>query len=292
VTTRLATVGAVLRDAVARLGAAGIATARQDAEILLAHVLGTSRLALHTVPARVMAGADLGRLEGLLARRARHEPLQYLLGTEEFAGLHLTVGPGVFIPRPETEILVERAVARCPAGPALVVELCTGSGAVACALAVRRPEVLVWAVEREPAAAAWARANVAAHGLAPRVTVVEGSLFGPLAGLGLDGRVDLVVANPPYIARPALADLPAEVRGWEPAAALDGGPDGLAVIGRILDQAPAVARPGAPVLLEIGDDHAAALRGRLAGDPRYGLPRFHRDLRGDERVLEVDVEAA
>jgi release factor glutamine methyltransferase len=292
VTTRVPTVGAVLRDAVARLDAAGIATARQDAELLLARLLDTTRLALHVVPARVMDGATLDRLDALLGRRARQEPLQYLLGAEDFAGLRLAVGPGVFIPRPETELLVEQALARCPAGPATVLDLCTGSGAVACAVAAARPEVQLWAVELDPVAAGWARTNVAGQGLAGHVTILEGDLFGPLAGRGLAGRADLVVANPPYIARPALAALPTEVRDWEPTLALDGGADGLALVGRLLDEAPGFARPGGRVLLEIGHDQAPALRTRLGGDPRYGPPVFHRDLRGYERVLDVGVEGA
>jgi release factor glutamine methyltransferase len=278
-------VSEVLRDAVARLRAAGIATARQDAELVLARVLGTTRLALHLEPARRVAPDALGTLEALLARRAGHEPLQYVLGTEEFAGVRLAVGPGVFVPRPETELLVERAMALCPAGPARVLDLCTGSGAVACALALRRPQCAVWAVELSPEAARWARANVEAAGVAGRVRVVEGDLFEPVPQLA--GAVDLVVANPPYIAGPAVAGLPAEVRDWEPALALDGGPDGLAVIHRILAGAPRLARPGGAVLLEIGHDHAERLRGHLAGDPRYDAPVFHRDLLGYERVLEV-----
>jgi release factor glutamine methyltransferase len=278
-------VGQVLRDAVARLRAAGLATARQDAELLLARVLGTTRLALHLEPARSVAADALVALEPLLARRAGHEPLQYVLGGEEFAGVRLSVGPGVFVPRPETELLVERAVAVCPAGPALVLEPCTGSGAVACALAVRRPECAVWAVELSPAAARWARANVEAVGVAGRVRVVEGDLFAPVAHLA--ERADLVVANPPYIARAALPGLPGEVRDWEPALALDGGPDGLAVIHRILAAAPRLLRRGGAVLLEIGHDHADRLRAHLAADPRYDRPLFHRDLLGYERVLEV-----
>jgi release factor glutamine methyltransferase len=121
--------------------------------------------------------------------------------------------------------------------------------------------------------------------VAGRVHVVEGDLFEPVPQLA--GAVDLVVANPPYIARPAVAGLPQEVRDWEPALALDGGPDGLAVIQRILAGAPRFARPGGAVLLEIGHDHAERLRVHLAGDPRYDAPVFHRDLLGYERVLEV-----
>ena len=284
-----AQVGSLLRDATAQLRRAGIATARQDAELLLARVLATTRLALHLAPGRALDSAALERFAALLARRAGHEPLQYLLGVEEFAGLVLAVGPGVFVPRPETELLVERALAALPHAPALAVDLCTGSGAVACALAVRRPALSVWAVELSAGAAAWARANVERLGLAGRVAVREGDLFEPLAGLDVAGRVDLVVANPPYLAGPTLGDLPSEVRDWEPARALDGGPDGLAVIARILAEAPAVVRPGGRVLLEVGHDHAAPLRARLAADPRYGPPRFHRDFLGYERALEAEV---
>lgn len=284
-----ARVGAMLREAMARLRAAGIATARPDAELLLAHVLDATRLALHLAPDRPLDAGALARFEGLLARRADHEPLQYLLGAEEFRGLRIAVGPGVFIPRPETELLVERALAACPAGPAVAVDLCAGSGVVACALARERPRLAVWAVELSPEAARWARANVERLGFAARVTVLEGDLFVPLAGRGLDRACDLVAANPPYIARPALATLPAEVRNWEPPLALDGGPDGLAVIMRILAEVPAFVRPGGRVLLEVGHDHAAGLRARLAGDARYGAAAFHRDLLGYERALEVEV---
>jgi release factor glutamine methyltransferase len=282
-------VGRVLRAAVARLRAAGIATARQDAELLLARVLATTRLALHLAPARPLDSGALVRFEAVLARRCAQEPVQYLLGVEDFADLRLLVGPGSFIPRPETELLVERAVARCPTRPATLIDLCTGSGAIACAVAVRHSAVTVWAVELDPGAAAWARTNVERLGLAERVHVREGDLFAPLAGLGLGGRADLILANPPYIAGPALPDLPEEVRAWEPALALDGGPDGLAVIARILDGAPAFARGGGAVLIEIGHDHADRLRARLADDRRYGPPTFHRDLLGYERVLELEV---
>jgi len=284
-----ARVGAVLREATRRFREAGIATARQDAELLLARTLGATRLALHLAPERPVEPEALVRLETLLARRAGHEPLQYILGADEFLGLRIAVGPGVFIPRPETELLVERALARCPDTPAVALDLCAGSGVVACALAARRPDLTVWTVELSPEAAGWARANTSRLGLADRVTVLDGDLFAPLAGLELTGRCELVVANPPYLAGPTLPELPDEVRVWEPALALDGGLDGLAVIGRILAEAPGFARPGGRLLLEIGRDHAGPLRARLAADPRYGPPAFHRDLLGYERVLEVEV---
>ncbi len=282
-------VGRLLRDGAARLRAAGIATARQDAELLLAQVLGVTRLALHLDGARELDTTAVARFEALLGRRAGHEPLQYILGVEEFRAIRLAVGPGVFIPRPETELLVERALALAPAGAGVALDLGTGSGAIACALARERPGLSVWAVELSGEAARWGRLNVERLGLADRVVVLEGDLVAPLAGRGLARACDLVVANPPYIARPALATLPLEVRDWEPPLALDGGPTGLAVIARILAEAPAYARPGGRVLLEIGHDHAPALRAVLDRDVRYGPPVFHRDLLGYERVLETEV---
>lgn len=288
-TAATARVGAALREAVTRLAALGIATARQDAELLLAHLLGATRLALHLGAERELPPDELARFEALLGRRAGREPLQYVLGVEEFRGLRLAVGPGVFIPRPETELLVARALAVAPAGAGVALDLGTGSGAIACALAREHPGLSVWAVELSPEAARWARLNVERLGLVDRVMVLEGDLFTPLAGRGLARACDLVIANPPYIPRPALATLPAEVRDWEPPLALDGGPTGLSVIGRILAETPAYTRPGGRVLVEIGHDHAAALRAGLAADPRYGSPGFHRDLLGYERVLEVEV---
>jgi len=284
-------VGSVLREAVARLGAAGIATARQDAELLLARVLGTTRLALHLGPQEKLSTSTLPRFEALVARRAGHEPLQYILGEAEFCGLRIAVGPGVFIPRPETELLVERALATAPTGTGLAVDVGAGSGAVACALAARHAGLSVWAVERSLAALAWARQNVRQLGLAARVTLLEGDLFAPLAQLGstggLAGRCDLVLANPPYIARPDLLELPDEVRLWEPLAALDGGSDGTEVTRRILDDAPDFLRRDGVLLVEIGRDQAALIGARLATDVRYARFDVHRDFIGRERVLEA-----
>jgi release factor glutamine methyltransferase len=278
---------AVLRDATARLGAAGISTARQDAELLLARALGTTRLALYTggadpVPARIRRAFG-----ALVARRLRHEPVQYLLGEAEFCGLALAVGPGAFIPRPETEELVARALALAMPATAVAVDLCAGSGAIACALAAGRPGWTVWAVERAPAAAAWARANAGRLGVAGRLHVVEGDLFAPLAGRVAAGTVDLIVANPPYLASAELPGLPGEVRDWEPRSALDGGPDGLAVARGVLAGAPGWLRAGGHLLVEIGEAHGSAVTALAAEDGRYAGVAVHRDFRGRERVLQA-----
>jgi release factor glutamine methyltransferase len=281
------TVAAVLRAAHERLAAAGLATARQDAEALLGRALRTTRLALYTEGrAPVPAAADRA-FEALVIRRAGHEPLQYLLGEAEFCGLAVAVGPGTFIPRPETEELVDRAAARGPAGVATVVEPCTGSGAIACALAARRTAWDVWAVEAAPRALACARANVERLGFAGRVRVLDGDLFAPLA-LHLPARgADLVVVNPPYLETAALPSLPVEVRDWEPRAALDGGADGLTVVRRVLHEAPAWLRSGGWLLVEIGETQGPAVTRLVAADRRYAEATLSRDFRGRVRFVEA-----
>jgi release factor glutamine methyltransferase len=279
---------AALREATARLEGAGLATARQDAEALLARVLGTTRLDLHLEPDRPLRPPELATFTALLGRRAAHEPLQYLLGEVEFAGLTLRVGPGVFVPRPETEELVGEALALLDGGASRAVDLGAGSGAIACVLAARRPALRVFAVERSIGALAWARDNVRRLGLAERIAVLPGDLWTPLAGRGLEGACDLVVANPPYLPSPVIPGLPEEVRAWEPRTALDGGPDGLAVVARIVAGAPAWLRPGGRLLVEIGADQGAAVRRLAAADPRYGPATIWRDFAGRERGLFVE----
>ena len=281
------TVASLLRAAAERLAAAGIATARQDAEMLLASALRTTRLGLYTTGRSPVPGSRRAAFEALVARRAGQEPVQYLLGEAEFAGLALAVGPGVFIPRPETEALVDRALALGPPATATVLDLCAGSGAIACALAMRRPGWTVWAVEQTGPAAACARENVRRLNLGRRVRVIEGDLYGPLAGRVPAETVDVVVANPPYLAAPVLPALPAEVRDWEPLGALDGGADGLRVIRRLLAEAPAWLRPGGHLLVEIGEEQGPAARALAAEAGRYAEVVVHRDFRGCERVLEA-----
>lgn len=281
------TVATALHVAGERLAQVGIATARQDAEVLLARALGTTRLGLYTTGSGPVPQATLEAFEALVARRARHEPLQYLLGEAEFRGIVLELGPGVFIPRPETEALVDRALALGPPDVATVLDLCAGSGAIACAVGRRRPEWTVWAVDRAAAALDCARANVRRLGLDGRIQVLEGDLFEPLRDRVPAGAVDLVVANPPYLPAPILPVLPVEVRDWEPRAALDGGPDGLDVIRRVLGAAPDWLRPEGGLLMEIGEEQGPAAQALVRADGRYAGARVHRDFRGCDRVLEA-----
>ena len=288
-------VRAVLADAIARLGRAGLSTARQDAEWLLASRLGIERFALYLEPDRTLPPDVAERVHALIERRAGHEPLQHLLGFEDFRGLRLRVTPDVLIPRPETEGLVEWALelldamsadggrAGAMSGPPLMVaDIGTGSGAIACALAGARPAAEVVAVEASPAALAVAADNVRALGLEGRVRLLAGDLLAPLAAQA--SRLAMIVANLPYLASAVIPTLPREVRDFEPRAALDGGPDGLGLLRRLVRAAPAVLRPGGRLVLEIGEEQAGALASLMVAEGFTDI-MSRRDLRGAERYI-------
>jgi len=270
------TVGSLLGRGRELLRSASNAAAELEAEVLLAHILGVPRARLRSHPqAPVTAACQARYLDGI-ARCAGGEPLAYLTGKREFWSLDLTVTPAVLIPRPETELLVERALVLGTAAEARVADLGTGSGAVALALARERPRWQIVATDVSAAALAVARANAAGLGAA-RVEFLEGSWCAPLTG-----RFDLLVSNPPYVAAgdPALAAL-----RFEPQLALTPGPDGLAALRTLARAAPAHLAPGGWLLLEHGATQGAAVRAELVA---AGLAhvRSHRDLAGHERMTE------
>ena len=276
-------VSALLGRGTAVLEQAGIETARPEAEWLLASLLGVDRFALYLDPARRASDAEAARYRELVERRAAREPLQYLLGWEDFHGLRLAVTPDVLVPRPETEGLVEWAVEVLAGHPApAIADLGTGSGAIACALARAIPTAEVLAVEVSAGALAVASRNVRELGLAARVRLLAGDLFAPLGSLS--ASLDLVVANPPYLPSAVIPSLPPEVSRHEPRSALDGGPDGLGVIRRIVAGAPAVLKPGGWLLMEIGEDQAGALASLMAAEGFSGI-RARRDLNRVERYI-------
>ena len=236
----------LLAAATAELTAAGIPSPRNDAELLLAHALGTTRgeLPLATVDASARA-----RFDALLAERARRVPLQHLLGRVGFRYVELEVGPGVFVPRPETEVVVGWALlAMRFAGPAapVVVDLCTGSGAIAASIAAELETAVVHAVEKDPVALGWARRN-----LPPSVALHHADARDALPEL--DGTVDLVISNPPYVALDEAGQLDPEVRDHDPHAALFAGDDGLAVIRDVAAAAYRLLKPGGKVVVEHSD---------------------------------------
>lgn len=254
-------------------------TPRLDAELLLGHVTSLSRASLLAHPERSLSPAQESVYTELVAQRAAHYPLPYITGHAEFYGLGFAVTPEVLIPRPETELLVDLALAR---EPALVVDVGTGSGCVAIALAVHLPRTLVYASDISPAALAVAGQNAERHGVADRVHLILGDLLTPRPPL-----VDVVVANPPYIADDEWTSLPISVRDFEPRIALDGGPDGLAVIQRLLAEAPAVLRPGGNLLIEIGARQGAEASYLAQTAFPDATVRVHPDLADRDRVLEV-----
>jgi release factor glutamine methyltransferase len=280
-----ATVGRALEAAVARLAAAGVETPRIDAEWLLADTLGVRRLELHALLEQPLTAAESARFEAVIRRRAAREPLQHVLGWEGFRGLRLGVSPAALVPRPETEVLVEWALELLPAPAAgvrrLAVDLGTGSGCIACALAVERPDLDVIATDLSPEAARVAAANAAALGLARRVRVVVSDLFAALAPAG----ADLVVANPPYLPSALLSSLAPEVHAGDPRLALDGGPDGLAVTRRLVMQARHWLPAGAILVLETaGGDAARTIQDLLRGSG-FADVRSRADLAGTARFV-------
>jgi release factor glutamine methyltransferase len=277
------TVPALIGRAVAALEEAGIETPRPEAEWLLAGLLGVERFALYLEPTRRLTAAEAAHYRELLERRGRREPLQYLLGWEDFHGLRLAVTPDVLVPRPETEGLVEWALEVLAGRPEPVVaDLGTGSGAIACAIAAALPRAEVLAVEMAAGALAVASRNVRELGLSERVRLLAGDLFAPLGSLS--ASLDLVVANPPYLPSAVIASLPPEVSRHEPRAALDGGPDGLGVLRRIVAGAPPILKPGGWLLMEIGEEQAGPLASLMAAEG-FSSIRARRDLNRVERYI-------
>ncbi|SBT50455.1 peptide chain release factor N(5)-glutamine methyltransferase [Micromonospora narathiwatensis] len=272
---------AVVRAARA-LAAAGIEAPRAEAEQLVAYVLDVPRGRLALADGLTPEQRD--RLDALVARRVAREPLQHLTGSAGFRHLELAVGPGVFVPRPETELLAGWGVEQGRRlGSPLVVDLCSGSGAIALAVAQELPGARVVAVERSPAALAWLRRNAADRAAAgdTRVEVVVADVTDPRLLADLVGRVDVLLCNPPYVPRSVV--VPPEVAGYDPDEAVFGGTDGLDVIRPVVARAAELLRPGGVLGVEHDDTHGTAVPALLAGDGRYERVEEHRDLLGRAR---------
>ena len=291
------TIAAALAQAAEHLRASS-PTPRLDAELLLAHVLGWGRVRLLAEGRATLPAAQQAAFAALLARRGALEPVAYLVGHREFYGLDFVVDARVLVPRPETELLVDLAIARTKnreprtgddrgdgrfsvlGSQFLIADIGTGSGCIAIALAVNLPGAQIVAVDRSRDALDVARTNAERHGVAERIALREGDLLAPLLE-----RVDILVSNPPYT---ILREIDEGVRRYEPHAALDGGADGLDLYRRLLAGAPDVLRPGGAVLLEIGATQGPA----VAALAREHFPRaqiaVHQDLAGLDRVVAVE----
>jgi release factor glutamine methyltransferase len=285
---------AVLEPATAYLAAAGIESARFEAELILGHVLGLSRLDLYLQYERRLEEAERARFRALLKQRRARIPLQLILGETEFFSLPFAVAPGVFIPRPETELLVERVLARLaerwpvagdlapPAGERALraLELGAGSGVVAVSLAASRPDLRVWASDVSEAALALGRRNAERNGVAERVH------FEACDGLPAadGGPVQLVVSNPPYVRLDERGSLPPEVAEHDPAEALFGGEDGLDFYRRLAQEAPPRLASGGLLAVEIGAGQGGAVRAIFAAAGLVELEQFA-DYAGHDRIV-------
>ena len=273
------TVLEVIRWTVARFTERGLATPRLDAEILVAHALALPRVQLYVQFDRPLTATELGDIRALIKRRQAGESVAYLVGKKEFWGIDFAVDARVLVPRPDTETLIEEARERLAGVEApRIADVGTGSGAIALTLAKLYPAAAVFAVDVSPAALEVARGNAERLGLA--VTFVEGDLDVPLA---TEAPFSLIAANLPYIPTGEMATLPPEVKS-EPALALDGGADGLALVRRLVAAAPALLASGGALVLEIGAGQAAATAELLRG-AGLGDVRARRDLGGIDRVV-------
>jgi release factor glutamine methyltransferase len=269
----------LLTAATERLGVAGVDSARVDAELLAAELFGIERrdLVLHLADEIDEAGA--ADYEAMVARREQRDPLQYILGTAPFRYLLVDVGPGVFIPRPETELLAEAVIDFVqPLGAATVVDLCSGSGAIAFAVGDEVPGTRVLAVENDPGALVWLRRNA----LETEVEVVDGDVTDPHLLSELDGAVDVVVSNPPYV--PEATPVSPEVRA-DPHVAVFAGPDGLALIPAVIACAARLLRPGGQFVMEHDSSQGESVPALLAADGSWTMIADRPDLTGRPRYV-------
>jgi release factor glutamine methyltransferase len=267
----------------------GIDAPRLSAELLLAHVLSIPRIKLYTDYERELTDPERQRLRELVTRAGEHEPIAYLTGRGHFFNLEFEVTRDVLIPRPDTETLVENVIQTVRRHMVLdtprVLDLCTGSGCIAAAIAQGLKNAVVLATEISPPAAAVARRNIEKLGLSSRVTIEEGNLFEPLTRIVDAQPFDLIVSNPPYIASNQMASLDRSVRDYEPPGALDGGPDGLSLHRRILAEGPKRLNPGGRLFLEIAFDQGALARETAEKYEGWDEIRILKDLAGHDRVL-------
>jgi release factor glutamine methyltransferase len=286
---------AALRAAIARLEESDVPSAPLAAELLLMHVLQRDRTWLYAHPEFELSPEDAAAYAHLIERRSEDVPTQYLTGRQEFWGLEFQVGPGVLIPRPETEHTIEVALERLGARraePLRIVDVGTGSGCIAIALARELPRAEIVATDISAAALDYAQRNAARHGVSKRIQFLRADLLeAAMEALGrAESRFDLIVSNPPYVGRNDAGSLPREVREHEPAEALFAGDDGLQIYPALIDEAARQLAPSGIVVLEIGYNGAQYVDSLLSASQWTDL-RVTRDLAGIERVISARLSA-
>jgi release factor glutamine methyltransferase len=283
----------ILSKSARTLAAAGITSARLDAEVMLAHALGVAREQLVSSPNLLLSGADIRRYEELLRRRVAREPVAYIIGRQEFWSLDFYVTADVLIPRPETERLVEMVLDLAheltQERTIRILDVGTGSGTIAVSLAKELPKAVIWATDISAAALKIANGNARCHCLTERIKLLQGNLFAPVRDI--PEKFDLIVSNPPYVGSAEIATLEPEVSRWEPRGALDGGADGLDFYRRLAAQAHVyLARRGA-VALEIGADMGKEVARLFSETGYYSEVRVVQDYAGRDRVMVARTQA-
>ena len=265
---------------------AGVETAAQESRWLVAHVLGLESHHLASKAQEPVSAEQWAQAVSLASRRAAREPLQYILGTQEFCGLEFQVSPAVLIPRPETEVLVQEAVRAVDLDKeSVLVDVGTGSGCVAVALATILGNARIVAVDRSPQALVVAKGNAERHAVAEKIEWMESDLLSALRERGMAGMVDIIVSNPPYIAEADWAGLQPEVREFEPRSALFSGPTGTEFHERLLRESKEFLVPGGILVMEIGQGQCAAVRQMAERIGGYAPLRVVEDEAGIERVV-------
>jgi release factor glutamine methyltransferase len=298
-----ADVRSALKQAMAQLRAANVPSSTLSAEILLMHILARDRAWIYTHPEAAIDPATAQKYFALVARRTAGEPTQYLTGKQEFWGLEFEVNPAVLIPRPETEHVIEVALARLgargikirldtgePSPPLRIADVGTGSGCLAVALAHELPHATIVATDISPAALEVARRNADHHKVSDRIHFLETNLLEacmrePQIASHQSHVFDLIVSNPPYVAQNEAATLEREVRDHEPHAALFGGPTGVEIYARLIEQARSLLRPGGILVLELGYNSAEHVLAILAAQPGWTRISITNDLAGIPRVV-------
>jgi release factor glutamine methyltransferase len=281
------TIAQAITEGAGRLYASGIDQGRRTAGLLLCHVLGIDRSRLLTRSEEQIDEAQYLAYLALVVRRAAGEPAQYLTGHQEFYGLDFIVSADVLIPRPETEFLIERVmniVEDSKQDSPLIVDVGTGSGCIAVTVAMQLPSARLIATDASRAALNVARTNAERHGVRHRIEFLEGDLLAPLAERGLEGTVDVLASNPPYVNEESSELLQREVRDWEPHEALFGGVDGLDFYWRLIAESPHYLKPGGYVVLEIAFSQVDSISEMVKGSV-LELVDITRDLQGIPRTL-------
>ncbi len=265
----------------------GVDSPRLSAELLLCHVLGTTRIQLYTQFDKVVPQRQLDVLRDLVRRAGLHEPVSYLTGRTEFYSVELDISNDCMIPRPETELLVQRAIEylRTREGVQFVCDLCTGSGCIAVAIAKNFSEARVIATDISAGALEVAARNVAKHNLHERIELLQGDLFAPLVGQLDVTEFDLIVCNPPYVTSAEYETLATNVKDYEPKSALFAGTDGLDVYRRLIEKVDSFLKPGAALMLETGYAQGPAVRDLLEQTDTFAEINIEKDPQDNDRVV-------